>query len=794
LRNEVAAWILVGLTAGVAASGHAQQRPPQGTWNLCGAAGTIFNLGAPAAGKFRIHLVELRRSDPSLAVFMEGAPGTDGRASGTMRVLEPGCQGAGCAAGTLTWDAKAVSWGPSAGDPLAGSGTLTFQGPAGTCAGAWTADGPGLADVEILLRLSAQPPGSIDDLRALSDPTGVVQSTFDLPYGEPEEWWVSIRGARRRGDGRIVERGLVLPAEVELKLGGRLIGTATTDGNGTASFDFLPPEDAPRGRSSHRIEVFARHGEAAGSLLASATVVRGLQDIVVAVEPIESPQPVGAWVTVKGRVLSVVSGLFLDPVEADLTIDAVGRQVPARTDANGFFSARFELSSDAFDARFADSENERWEGLRVSATPIDRDRYRESQGNVRFVLVRKGALSATILTDRAIYFPDDDEVAVTGRVTAGGNPVEATVDLTYDGQQLAVVESGADGRFFHRFSAASRNPGERPGAEHALVAVAHRVGYLRSGRAAAFLVAGDRSAACETGEARILKTTGRSRFWRSSASGEMRYADLVEGGTLLPGTMIETTSSTAALGFDVGGGTGVTVVVGAGTRLEVARYCREATGRVRIGLVVDKPGNIVIDRKVSAGASPDYRIEVVTPAVAISDLRTRYFVNVEEDGTTTVAVVDGIVSVMLPEGGAATEVIAGQRITVRVGETPERARVLALLGQVDPRLVETIGAASGALTGGAVALPNDAGRLARLREIERAVVIEGRWILVRTGTGFFMITIEQLEDYARMRVEIGAIRAEERARLVLRLMRQSREAFEALIRPEMDALQARLGP
>ena len=793
MRKVTAAWILFALAIGVAATGHAQQRPPQGTWNLCGAVGTIFNLGAPAAGKFRIHLVELRRSDPSLAVFMEGAPGADGRASGTMRVLEPGCQGAGCAAGTLTWDAKVISWGPSAGDPLAGSGTLTFQGPAGTCAGAWTADGPGLADVEILLRLSAQPPGSIDDLRALSDPSGVVQSTFDLPYGEPEEWWVSIRGARRRGDGRIVERGLVLPAEVELKLGGRLIGTATTDGNGVASFDFLPPEDAPRGRSSHRIEVFARRGEATGSLLGSATVVRGLQDIVVALEPIESPQPVGATVTVKGRVLSVASGLFLDPVEADLTINAVGRQVPARTDSNGFFSTRFELSSDAFDARFADSENERWEGLSVTATPADRDRYRESQSNVRFVLVRKGALSATILTDRAIYFPDDDEVAVTGRVMAGGNPVEAAVDLTYDGQPLAVVESGADGRFFHRFSAASRNPGERPGAEHALVAVAQRVGYLRSGRATAVLVAGDRSAACETGQARILKTTGRSRFWRPGGSGEMRYADLVEGGKLLPGTMIETTSSTAALGFDVGGGTGVTVVVGAGTRLEVARYCREGSGRVRIGLVVDKPGNIVIDRKVSAGASPDYRIEVVTPTVAIADLRTRYFVDVEEDGATTVAVLDGSVSVARPEGGAGIEVMAGEQITVHAGEPPERSRVLALQGQVDPRLVDVIDAAQGAMDGGAPAPPGVAGRLARLREIERAVLIDGDWVLVRTGSGAFVITVEQLKAYVTLQVEAGAIRPEERVELVQRLLHESREVFQELIQPEIEALEARAG-
>ena len=67
MRIAAAAWILLGLCAGATAPADAQQRPPQGTWNLCGAAGTIFNLGAPRPGTFRIHLVELGRSDPSLA-------------------------------------------------------------------------------------------------------------------------------------------------------------------------------------------------------------------------------------------------------------------------------------------------------------------------------------------------------------------------------------------------------------------------------------------------------------------------------------------------------------------------------------------------------------------------------------------------------------------------------------------------------------------------------------------------------------------------------------------------------
>ncbi|HJU86778.1 MAG TPA: hypothetical protein VJ788_05370, partial [Gemmatimonadota bacterium] len=277
-----------------------------------------------------------------------------------------------------------------------------------------------------------------------------------------------------------------------------------------------------------------------------------------------------------------------------------------------------------------------------------------------------------------------------------------------------------------------------------------------------------------------------------TAPGVMGNADLTEGGKILPGTQIETTSSTVTLGFEVGEGTGVTVVVGAGTRVEVARYCREASGRVRIGLFVDKPGNVVVDRWTRGAPAPaTYEVRILTPTVAISDLKTRYFVNVDEDGTTTVAVLDGSVSLARPEGGAGTDLTAGEQITIRAGETPGRASAIALRGQVDPRLMEPIG--GGEMAGGSPAAPDDAGRLARLRELERAVMIDGRWVLVRTGAGAFGIAIEQLEAYATLAVETGTIRPEERADLIQRRMRESRQAFRELVQPEIEALEARLG-
>jgi hypothetical protein len=144
---------------------------------------------------------------------------------------------------------------------------------------------------------------------------------------------------------------------------------------------------------------------------------------------------------------------------------------------------------------------------------------------------------------------------------------------------------------------------------------------------------------------------------------------------------------------------------------------------------------------------------------------------------------------MLPVGTASTEVNAGERITVQVGETPDRSKVTGIQGTVDPRLVDAIDAAQGGMAGEAPA--SDAGRLAELRQIERAV-IDGSRVLVRTGTGAFLITLEQLEAYATLQVETGAIRPEERAELVQRRMSESRAAFRELFRSEMEALEARL--
>jgi hypothetical protein len=81
-------------------------------------------------------------------------------------------------------------------------------------------------------------------------------------------------------------------------------------------------------------------------------------------------------------------------------------------------------------------------------------------------------------------------------------------------------------------------------------------------------------------------------------------------------------------------------------------------------------------------------------------------------------------------------------------------------------------------------------RLATLREIERAVMIDGTGILIRKPAGLSLISTLQLEDYATMQVETGAIRFEERAALIERFVRESREAFQQLIQPEIDELAA----
>ena len=587
-----------------------------------------------------------------------------------------------CRPGTLRWTTQVIpvatgTWNKPG--VIHARGTLDFQGPVGSCTGRWEAGTPEAADLELWMFVEDEEP----DPSWWGKEEGKLQAGY---FGYPAKLWVAVREKRKTLRPHFADPS-VSGAEVRLRYDGLEVGLAETDAAGIAVFEFPLPEDTPQGRSTHTLEVSAVRGAVRGSHQTAWQVQRGLQGIQVLVDPIEGTRPLGSTVTLSGRVFSVASGIFHDPVRARIVVGGQSK-IPGAgegsTDDRGYFTLPVKLADDI-------PGHERGTCLDVVAEPADADRYQRGEACAKIKISEHGRLEATILADKSLYEvspaadPFADTVVISGRVTANpegrygvytptwaAEPKAALVVLKIDDRELASVVADGSGAYRYSFSPASVIPDDRPGAVHRVTAVAHTEGFMESYEGTVFLTAAERGASCAPGEVTVLEARGVS-----SVEHGGHYGYVHDGTRISQGGGIGTGTSTVTLAFALGGGAGVRVVVGIDTKLKIERYCQEASGRVQMRLVVDKPGNIVIDRS-SDGASPNYEIEVVTPVMRISDLKTRYFVHVEPDGTTTVAVLDGSVSVSRPEGGDETDVIAGEQITIHAGETPERSRMLPL--------------------------------------------------------------------------------------------------------------------
>jgi polyhydroxyalkanoate synthesis regulator phasin len=83
-------------------------------------------------------------------------------------------------------------------------------------------------------------------------------------------------------------------------------------------------------------------------------------------------------------------------------------------------------------------------------------------------------------------------------------------------------------------------------------------------------------------------------------------------------------------------------------------------------------------------------------------------------------------------------------------------------------------------------------QLAILKEIERVVVTERKGIVARTNLGIMVVSNEQFNDHVTLQILTGKLRPEKADSLVQEMVRQSREAFQQAIAPEIIALAAEI--
>jgi hypothetical protein len=105
------------------------------------------------------------------------------------------------------------------------------------------------------------------------------------------------------------------------------------------------------------------------------------------------------------------------------------------------------------------------------------------------------------------------------------------------------------------------------------------------------------------------------------------------------------------------------VTISNATSLRIAQYSKDAAGKVKLRLHLSNPGRLDVSVTNSGPAPLDY--EIITPTASIKTIKTRYLVQVDAQGVTTVAATEGEV-LLTPVSAALAPVTlrAGQQAQV----------------------------------------------------------------------------------------------------------------------------------
>lgn len=162
----------------------------------------------------------------------------------------------------------------------------------------------------------------------------------------------------------------------------------------------------------------------------------------------------------------------------------------------------------------------------------------------------------------------------------------------------------------------------------------------------------------------------------------------VGAGTLLTGGMSLRTDADgrAALVLSMDGGAEVRIGVDGKSEVKIGRFCKDAAGRVKLELLVDDPGKILVNVTSPNENTAPLDFTILTPTTKGKSLRTRHMVAVDDRWTTTVAGWEGVV-VSDPDGANGAQVGAGSQIAIPTGRSPNQSAATARTISVDP-LVE----------------------------------------------------------------------------------------------------------
>ncbi len=366
------------------------------------------------------------------------------------------------------------------------------------------------------------------------------------------------------------------------------------------------------------------------------------------------------------------------------------------TDAQGYYEAEYIVLDDRVSV------------IVVEALSPDPNRYESGKRIYQMNLKKRGSLAVTLATDKAVYAPGEP-VIISGNVLADGKPIGAAIGFRSDILPLQSITSGS-GSFRYTFT-----PGQEPKRDvlgpfqnglHIVSAQAVVLGYESGSASAPYLV--EQSLTCPSLSAQVVEVAGVARVRPIDPKSVQASSDPVVNDVLLQqatvdantklaqGLKVQTTAGArVALRFEGEAGAVATVAVNDSTTLRIERFCKDkSSGRIQAVLVVDGPGQVVVNKTTTGSVFSDLDLSVLVRGVRVKSVNTRYFVGVDSQGTTTVAALEGTVIVSMPDGANPIELLPLKRITIQPAEKPDGSKIAPLDGKIDPRLEDMLSRAS----------------------------------------------------------------------------------------------------
>ena len=385
-----------------------------------------------------------------------------------------------------------------------------------------------------------------------------------------------------------------------------------------------------------------------------------LLDTVTVVDPASGgPFRRNESVTFTGRVLASVRGVPL-PKGVASEIEVQGQKV--RTDADGAFSVAVIAAA----------------GVQFTASPVN-GLYRGSSAFVGLELLEAKQLVVTAWPERSSYGPDET-VVVNGTATADGKPVGALISPFYRDvvggntvvRGIAPFAADAVGNFSFRLPSLSTLQKSVLSGNLFVIVKARGIG-VEDGVAQFIVRVHSRFDACEPGDATVvagepkLRPVDLSDEWAHAAKAGRNFAD---------GTDVVAGNGHVVLGFPLDkNGTAVAgVTVLPGSTVRVLRYCRGPDGRTMLVLEVKDRSTIRVGVDDATGTG-NWRIQIVTTPVTVTNIRTDYVVAVRGD-TTAIALHEGAVSLVPSVGQQPARIDARRLVTVRAGDRVVRSEPL----------------------------------------------------------------------------------------------------------------------